>query len=62
MNFFRKVEETDFGLNFGFGYDFTQKVSADVRYNLGLSNVYDQEDNDSSAKNSVFSIEVGYKF
>lgn len=57
-----QASSVDFGLNFGLGYDFTEKFSAGVRYNLGLSNVYDQEGSDASAKNSVFSVAVGYKF
>lgn len=56
-----QASSVDFGLNFGLGYDFTQKFSAGLRYNLGLSNVYDTPGNDS-AKNSVFSIAAGYKF
>lgn len=53
----------DFGLNFGAGYDFTENLSAGVRYNLGLSNIADTEDSDDfKINNSVFSISVGYKF
>lgn len=53
----------DFGVNFGAGYDFTENLSAGVRYNLGLANILDTEDgDDSEIKNSVFSIAVGYKF
>ena len=58
----------DFGVNFGAGYDFTENLSAGVRYNLGLSNIYDfpeeAEDffGDVKGNNSVFSISVGYKF
>lgn len=57
-----QASSVDFGLNFGAGYDFTEKVSAGVRYNLGLSNVYDYEGDNTSAKNSVFSVSLGYKF
>ena len=53
----------DFGVNFGAGYDFTENISAGIRYNLGLSNVLDTEDGDNSkVKSSVFSLSVGYKF
>lgn len=56
-------ESVDFGLNFGAGYDFTEKLSAGVRYNFGLSNVAKTEaGDDSEIKNSVFSLSVGYKF
>lgn len=54
-------KSTDFGLNFGAGYDFTNKFSAGVRYNLGLSNIAEDSGGDS-VKNSVFSISLGYKF
>lgn len=57
------LESVDFGLNFGAGYDFTENLSAGLRYNLGLSNVAKTEAGyDSEIKNSVFSISVGYKF
>lgn len=56
-------ESIDFGLNLGAGYYFTEKFSAGVRYNLGLSNVLKTESgDDSKIKNSVFSLSVGYKF
>lgn len=56
-------ESIDFGLNIGAGYDFTEKLSAGVRYNFGLSNVAKTEaGDDSEIKNSVFSLSVGYKF
>ena len=54
-------KSTDFGLNFGAGYDFTKKFSAGVRYNLGLSNIA-EDSGDDSVQNSVFSISLGYKF
>ncbi|KIA99658.1 porin family protein [Flavobacterium sp. JRM] len=53
----------DFGVNFGAGYDFTENLSAGIRYNLGLSNIADFEEGDNTKiKNSVFSLSVGYKF
>jgi hypothetical protein len=55
-------ESIDFGLNLGAGYDFTEKLSAGVRYNFGLSNVAKTEAGDNTEiKNSVFSLSVGYK-
>ena len=50
----------DFGVNFGAGYDFTEKISAGIRYNLGLANVADYDD--FKVHNSVFSLSVAYKF
>lgn len=56
-------ESVDFGLNFGAGYDFTKNVSAGIRYNLGLSNIFKTEaGDDSKTQNSVFFLSVGYKF
>ncbi|OUL62083.1 porin family protein [Flavobacterium sp. AJR] len=53
----------DFGVNFGAGYDFTENLSAGLRYNLGLSNIAENEEGDNGKiKNSVFSLSVGYKF
>ncbi len=57
------MKSIDFGLNFGAGYDFTENLSAGLRYNLGLSNTADYENMGSyKAKNSVLSLSVGYKF
>jgi opacity protein-like surface antigen len=56
------VSSTDFGFNLGAGYDFTENLSAGLRYNLGLTNVFDFEGDDFSAKNGVFSVSLGYKF
>jgi opacity protein-like surface antigen len=53
------VKSIDFGVNFGAGYDFTENLSAGIRYNLGLANI---AEGDGDTKNSVFSLAVGYKF
>lgn len=59
-DFFNSV---DFGLVFGAGYDFTEHFFVDARYNLGLANIAKTEDGDNSKlKNSLFSINLGYKF
>ncbi|MHC0442284.1 porin family protein [Flavobacterium sp. 3-210] len=56
-------KSVDFGINLGAGYDFTDKFSAGVRYNIGLSNMIDGEAADyAKAHNGVFSLSVGYKF
>ena len=58
--FFKSV---DFGLNIGMGYDFTKKLSASLRYNIGLSNIGSNTFTTDGDKitNSVFSISLGYK-
>ncbi|CAH0336514.1 hypothetical protein FVB9288_02219 [Flavobacterium sp. CECT 9288] len=56
-------ESIDFGLNFGAGYDLTEKLSLGLRYNLGLSNIGKFEaGDDSKLNNSVLSLSFGYKF
>lgn len=58
-----QFESVDFGVNLGAGYDFTEKLSAGVRYNLGISNIAKTEPgDDSKVKNAVFSVSLGYKF
>lgn len=54
-------ESTDFGLNFGLGYDLTEKLSIGGRYNLGLSNIV-KDAGDFKVQNSVFTFSLGYKF
>ena len=60
-NSFKSV---DFGLNFGAGYDFTENISAGVRYNLGMSNIAKTEEgqDDFKVHNNAFSLSVAYKF
>jgi len=55
------IKSVSFGLNVGAGYDFTENVSVGVRYNFGLSNISDF-DNDVKIHNNVVSLTVGYKF
>ena len=57
------VKSTDFGANFGAGYDVTKNIGLNLRYCLGLSGV-DKEISagDKSSKNSVIQLSVGYKF
>lgn len=56
-------ESIDFGLNLGASYDFTENLSLDARYNLGLANIAKTEvGDDTKLHNSLFSISLGYKF
>ena len=55
-----ELKSTDFGINAGASYNFTENLSAGLRYNLGLSQVVDADGAD--IKNNVFSLSVGYKF
>ena len=54
-------KSVDFSLNVGAGYDFTENVSAGIRYNFGVSNISDFGDN-GKIHNNVISLSVGYKF
>lgn len=54
------VKGTDFGLNLGFGYKLEGGLNFGARYNLGLSNV--SEEDDAEVTNGVFQISVGYFF
>lgn len=62
-----EVKGFDFGLNFGVGYKLDNGLNFGLRYNLGLSNIYEEEDDfdfddDYKVNNSVFQISVGYFF
>jgi hypothetical protein len=54
----------DFGLDFGAGYQLENGLGFDLRYNLGLSNILNEDDwgDDAEGKNSVFQIAVSYAF
>ncbi|HEY1195020.1 MULTISPECIES: porin family protein [Flavobacterium] len=60
-------KSTDFGFNFGGGYNFTDNLSVNLRYTVGVSNIadYNAEDFDQyfdSPKNSVLALSLAYKF
>ncbi|SDS27613.1 Outer membrane protein beta-barrel domain-containing protein [Formosa sp. Hel1_31_208] len=54
----------DFGVNFGLGYQLDNGINFAARYNLGLSDLNDNPDflGESSYKNSVIQLSVGYFF
>ena len=54
------LKSIDFGINFGAGYKLENGLNFSARYNLGLSNI--AEESDSSVKNGVFQVSVGYSF
>lgn len=57
-------KDIDFGITMGAGFDFkikSSRVIIDIRYNLGLLNIYDLAF-DYSFKNSVVSFMLGYEF
>lgn len=54
----------DFALAAGLGYKMDMGLFFDARYNLGLSNIWDYEDeeDDYSQKNNVFQFSIGFMF
>ena len=53
----------DLGLNFGAGYDISENIMVDLRYNLGLGGlVKDLPDGAKDSNNRVIALSVGYKF
>jgi opacity protein-like surface antigen len=59
-DFFKSI---DFGLNFGASFDVAENIMIGARYNLGLSNIMDEEDSgDDKVQNAVLSFSVGYRF
>ncbi len=57
------MNDFDFGLNLGFGYEFS-KFSINGRYNFGLTNIWNDEFDDGDVKNqnAVLQFGIGYKF
>jgi hypothetical protein len=60
-------KSTDFGFNIGTGYNFTENLSAGIRYTVGLTGVYDNNNEDvedyiDSSKNSNLALSLAYKF
>jgi hypothetical protein len=53
---------TDFGLNVGFGYIFTENIGAGVRYTSGLSNIGKDAPSDFKVTNSNIAVSVSYNF
>jgi hypothetical protein len=57
------AESADFSFNFGLGYEFGDHFLIDARYNMGLTNVLESNDEvEEELRNTVFQFSVGYKF
>jgi hypothetical protein len=48
----------DYGVNFGAGYDISEKLSTGIRYNIGLCDI---DKSTSVTKNRVLSLSMCYK-
>lgn len=56
-------ESIDFGFVVGVGYNINQHLMADLRYNIGLSNIAKTESgDDTKIRNSVLALSLAYKF
>lgn len=63
-------KSTDYGLNLGIGYDFTENFALGLRYTIGLSDIADIPDDsqdypfayNANFKNSNFALSLAYKF
>jgi hypothetical protein len=56
------IKSVDLGLNFGATYDFSENLSVNFRYNLGLANINNEPMSSSNIKNKVLSLSLGYKY
>lgn len=56
------LKRGDFGLNFLAGYQLKNGLSLQAGYGLGLSNVMNNDGQDFTGKNRVFSVGLGYSF
>ena len=54
------IASTDFGLGIGAGYELPMGLMFDIRYNLGLSNI--DENGDDDIKNTGLQLGLGYRF
>src|SRR5690606_26218572 len=58
-----RMKSSDFTLGLGLGWDLPFGLTIDARYNLGLSNIYDNAPSPATddARNQVFQVSLGYK-
>ena len=56
-----EMRSSEVTLGLGLGWDAPFGLTFDARYNLGLSNVYDDKQLSGEAKNQVFQFSLGYK-
>lgn len=55
-------EDYDYGVIMGLEYEFSDELLITIRYYLGLSDFFNQNKVESSAKNSVISMGAAYQF
>lgn len=59
MDYCRKF---DFSIPVGVSYEFDNNLVIDMRYNIGLTNVFKDSDGIANGKNQVLALTLGYKF
>ncbi|WP_313375990.1 porin family protein [Chishuiella sp.] len=64
MNIKNRVENFDFGVNYGVGYNLTDHINLNARYYMGLTKTFkaDEGEKQLNIKNNSFSFGVGYSF
>ena len=62
QDFKDSVKSIDFGLNFGASYDVSENIIIGARYNLGLSNINNEDGDANKINNTVFSFSLRYRF
>jgi len=58
----KQYNSTDFGLNVGLGYNFTENIGAGVRYTSGLSNIAKDAPSSYKVNNTNIALSVAYTF
>ena len=56
------IKSFNFGVDFGLSYDITEKFLIEARYDLGLSNLAEDNEFDASLKLSGIQVGIGYRF
>ncbi|HDS03734.1 MAG TPA: PorT family protein [Firmicutes bacterium] len=57
-----QCKSTEISLNFGAQFLATENILLDARYNLGLTNIFDEEYDPDEIKSRTMSLTVGYLF
>jgi hypothetical protein len=55
------IKPVEFGVGVGLGLNFPMGLTADVRYNVGLSDIADDDNDDSEITNNYLQLSLGYK-
>ena len=56
------IKRTDFGLNGIAGFEFKGGLILGVNYDLGLTSINNENTDNTSTKNRVFGVSIGFKF